>query len=71
MELGFTSDTFKATFDPPAAWTTRPRVVVIFEEATLADSGSKPDEKERRLCEERTENNQTTKRPSPDRPSVL
>lgn len=29
--------------DPPAAWTTRPRVVVILEDATLADSGSKPD----------------------------
>lgn len=28
--------------DTPAAWTTSPRVVVILEEATLADSGSKP-----------------------------
>lgn len=32
----------KSVCVPPAAWTTRPRVVVILEEATLADSGSKP-----------------------------
>lgn len=34
--------------DVPAAWTTRPRVVVIFEEAALADSGSKPDKNKSR-----------------------
>lgn len=30
---------------PPAAWTTRPRVVVILEDAALADSGSKAEER--------------------------
>lgn len=32
--------------DLPAAWTTRPRVVVILEEVALADSKSKPEKNE-------------------------